>query len=218
MPSQHLAQALDPQWTEAIREDQHRRDYFTLWFGIALSDGNSLSFEAHPRFGDLMRQHRQRYPQELAIYPRLVSFVGGTGAGKSTLIQMLIRRLWDPNAGNEGSETLIPVPIVGDNSSIPTSSDVHLYHDPIGDADAPGTPFLFADCEGFYGANHSFAAMVAKNMRTEIAKENEREVKGSWANSFLQATMRTQTASILVPIRQWSPTGCLRAAIPPPLV
>lgn len=192
-PSEKLAQALTSHLDEGTRENLHLNDYATLWFGLNTSNNNSLSFEEHPRFGDLMRQHRERYPNESAVYPCLVSFIGGTGAGKSTLIQMLIRQLWNPLAIEEDSNT--PVPIVGDQSTIPTSSDVHLYYDPIRDEYASIAPLLFADCEGFDGGNQSSAArMVDKARKSAKAKDEQWSIKAkNWVSDFIKATMRTLT-------------------------
>jgi hypothetical protein len=147
-----------------------------------------LSFEALPRFSDLMEQHSREYPQVSAVCPRMVSFVGGSGTGKSTLIHILIRQLWNSTAGNKDSRTLVPV--VGDNSTIPTSADIHLYHDSIGDANTPEIPLLFADCEGFDGANQSSAATIVAETRKAIKNKEHSEDVETLVSSLIQATKR----------------------------
>jgi hypothetical protein len=157
-----------------------------------------------------MKQHSRKHPQVSAVYPRMVSFVGGSGTGKSTLIHILIRQLWNSTTGNGDSMTRVPV--VGDNSTIPTSSDIHLYHDPIRDADTPGTPLLFADCEGFDGANQSSAATIVAETRKAVTnKENPlNENVRTLVSSFIQATKRIFKRSL-----GWSQSvnGCRQDAL-----
>lgn len=51
------------------------------------------------------------------------------------------------------------VPVVGNRTtSLPTSSDIHLYFDRIESRTNPESPLLFADCEGLEAANYSTAA------------------------------------------------------------
>jgi predicted alpha/beta-fold hydrolase len=57
-------------------------------------------------------------------FPRVVSFIGATGAGKSTIIQNLVRSL--------SAESKFEVPVVGvpSASESSTSGGIHVYPDP----------------------------------------------------------------------------------------
>ncbi|KAM5355310.1 hypothetical protein ACJ41O_001956 [Fusarium nematophilum] len=133
--------------TQAEQNRRHESDVNTTWFGV-MKEANQPYLHYSNRLVEILNEsrvvdHSERFPQ-------LVSFVGQTGAGKSTVIKMLISGQ-QARAGNT-ADYATPVPgLVGDN--IPTTGDVHLYED-------PGTyfaqkPIFYADCEGMTGGENA---------------------------------------------------------------
>jgi hypothetical protein len=138
-------------------------------------------FQDYGRFGDLMsatdpvkrghrNSHGRRGGQRVrdTRTPSLVSFVGQTGAGKSTLIKLLIDLASeDKISARIGSEVVaFPTPVIGATGGhLPTSEDVHLYLDP--STANSNSPILFADCEGLNGGERDPTGARMKKRRKE---------------------------------------------------
>ena len=137
----------------------HVQDEDSAWFGTGKDENSGDTvFRDFGRYSRLME--RQSGLRRRTKYPALISFVGQTGAGKSSLIRLLIQCF---ATGDEAPE----VPVVSSitNKALPTSSDVHLYADLRtieGDY-----PILYADCEGLDGGERKPMAAQARNRQTE---------------------------------------------------
>lgn len=126
-------------------------------------------FRDHGRFADLATSsHHKLFRQRLVsdgsnnetnCIPSLVSFVGQTGAGKSTLVKLLIQfNQWS------GRDQDFPSPIPGIiGRDLPTSEDVHLYADPL--TAGSEYPILFADSEGLDGGEREPLAATLRKTR-----------------------------------------------------
>ncbi|KAM3505263.1 hypothetical protein MY10362_003062 [Beauveria mimosiformis] len=164
------------------RVSLHRANRESLWFAVRKerkkdqaapqhqdgSDANDkekanktevaspLVFDEYERFGHIIYEHCNLYDLP-ECYPRLISFIGDTGVGKSGLIALLVahasyaRR--KPGGFESETETIWQSPVVGDPYvSIPTSGNVHLYYGGAMDEATGRLPLLYADCEGFEGS------------------------------------------------------------------
>jgi energy-coupling factor transporter ATP-binding protein EcfA2 len=165
---------LTPPQEQLAQAALHREDEDTTWFGIAKDKDNKAILQDYGRYSAIMAdsnagEHQSRYPQ-------LVSFVGQTGAGKSTLIRMLIEQ---QETAQRAHGWKFPTPVVGSIShgNVPTSGDVHLYSDP--STYSSEYPMLLADCEGLEGGeNIPISAQYRDKTSTATdKKEKEKEVK-----------------------------------------
>lgn len=146
----------------------HVQDEDTSWFGAGRDEDDDVVFQDFGRYARLMAEKSAR--DRRVRYPSLVSFVGQTGAGKSSLIRLLIE-LYAP----DGVKTQVPV--VGSNlhQDVPTSGDVHLYADPKTFEDE--FPILHADCEGLDGGEREPMGAKARNKRDAKDKRTRSFVK-----------------------------------------
>lgn len=162
-----LKETFTPSHDPVIQRKLHVEDEDTTWFGIERDESDNPVFQDYSRFAELMLNSASG---ETTRYPQLVSFIGQTGAGKSTLIKMLIeqQRVYKDRA----TAQLFPTPIPGStrDDNVATSGDVHLYADP---ATYMGTlPMLYADCEGLEGGEN---IPIANRHRETANKSHGRE-------------------------------------------
>ncbi|KAK8101867.1 hypothetical protein PG999_012241 [Apiospora kogelbergensis] len=139
-----LRQILEPLRTEEEHEAELLEDEDTTWLGFGRDATGRSVLHDYGRFAAIMGETLMEDTTER--FPQLVSFIGETGAGKSTLIKLLIdsQDLTSP----DGPRYYSPV-TSSNHDRIPTTGDVHMYADP--STLYSNTPALFVDCEGLSG-------------------------------------------------------------------
>lgn len=186
---ERLKSILTPSKEQCEQQMLHIEDEDTTWFGMARNSQNQPVFQDYGRYPAMMADtntgdHKLRYPQ-------LVSFIGQTGAGKSTLIKMLIDQ---QERHLPTHDTTFPSPVVGSmaHENVPTSGDVHLYSDP---ATCFGEyPMLYADCEGLEGGEHLPISAQYRNAPT-LPRDEKRDHQGKQRRKKVSKGMRcTQRA------------------------
>jgi energy-coupling factor transporter ATP-binding protein EcfA2 len=192
-----VSDVLTPDLDESTREKLHTEDIDTTWFGVVREEHEFPLFRDYGRYASLIAQIKDlridlidslsaTSDQNETLFPSLVSFVGQTGAGKSTLIKLLIDLKSEPHER-------FPTPVVGaPGRDLSTSEDVHLYLDPDSSMSAASqAPLLFADCEGLEGGERDpIGAKLKKKLerasgaghrRHQLRHTSEREL--TWADS-----------------------------------
>ncbi|KAK8066852.1 hypothetical protein PG997_013599 [Apiospora hydei] len=142
-----LRQILEPVRTEEEHEAELLEDEDTTWLGFGRDSSGRSVLHDYGRFAAIMGESTTAEDGAAAErFPQLVSFIGETGAGKSTLIKLLIDR--QDLTSLEGPRYYSPV-TSSNHDRLPTTGDVHLYADP--STLYSHTPALFVDCEGLSG-------------------------------------------------------------------
>jgi len=114
-------------------------------------------------------------------YPRVVSFFGDTGAGKSTVVKNLIRLLHTPL--DESAD--VPVTSPSDRVENSTSGGVHVYTDP--KSLASSAPIVYA------GAGNISSAPCSESQANKTRRDQT--VKGFEVPSRLQIQVGTRSRS-----------------------
>jgi energy-coupling factor transporter ATP-binding protein EcfA2 len=183
-----LKDILSPSEDHSDQQTLHDEDKDTTWFGMGRNKQNLPVLQDHGRFSAIMADSNTR--EFKARFPHLVSFIGQTGAGKSTLIKMLIdqQERLDPTL-----DATLPSPVAGTsvNGFVPTSGDVHLYSDP--DSYSSERPILYADCEGLEGGETPPMAVQYRNRPSNLQKQprtSKQQLKKRLVSKGLQVTHR----------------------------
>lgn len=188
-----IQNALEAGLTDKEQAVLHVKDEDTTWFGAWKDEQDDVVFQDYGRYANLMAENSAKHRK--VRYPALVSFVGRTGAGKSTLIRLLIELY--------SSTTERPqVPVVGsvNHQDIPTSGDVHLYCDP--NTSDGKHPVLFADGEGLDGGERE--PMGAKS-RSRSSRE-ESGTEHQWKHSDPRNTRIQQNHGTSERVVMWATT------------
>ncbi|KAI0965763.1 hypothetical protein F4678DRAFT_467205 [Xylaria arbuscula] len=152
---------------ERDEREQHEDDQDTTWFGLDRDSGGDPVLSEYRRYASIMMSNTTE--MSTVQYPGLVSFVGQTNAGKSTLIRLLINR-----TEQQDSLAGLAAPVVGrGDCELPTSADVHLYADP--ESFSTKHPILFADCEGFEGGERDPVASGSSPVQSQQPSRIQRK-------------------------------------------
>lgn len=154
----------------AIHEALHTANIDSKWFGVMYDPDDGL--QAWPRFHDFGRFFRLSDASRMSRaeqYPCLVTFIGETGAGKSTLINAMVKQAID---SPDLQDYPVITPVIGVQAASPTSGDVHLFSDPRSYHDV--RPIYYADCEGTAGGRCvPLGSRVLANARKGLSKVRE---------------------------------------------
>ncbi|RPA95785.1 FabD/lysophospholipase-like protein [Choiromyces venosus 120613-1] len=140
----YILEILEPTLDKDEVMKSHVSNVDSRWFGVEINNKHATQVSLKSKSFLEFASGSETNPA--LQYPCLVSFVGETGAGKSTLINAMMK-----SVGATQIEQITPV--IGSQIDSPTSGDVHLFPDPKSLNSA--RPIFFADCEGFGGGNRA---------------------------------------------------------------
>jgi hypothetical protein len=165
-------------------QEQHREDENSKWFGVDGDEAGRPIFQDYGLYAALVSGMS---PDVGTLYPSLVSFVGQTGSGKSTLVKTLIDQ--QARSVDESWQTDFASPVVGSPTDVytPTSADVHLYADPATCRDQ--YPLLYAHREGLDGGEQA-----PISLQCCVARLNRQGLRGSDARRRAAAARHARSS------------------------
>jgi energy-coupling factor transporter ATP-binding protein EcfA2 len=157
---------IEPSISEEEQNLLHRADDDTTWFGVLpdATDSGQRLLHDFGRYEEFLSQ--SSFSPKSGQFPSLISFVGPTGAGKSTIVKGLVKL---PESINGDLRQQTPVVGLVQHQAVPTSGEVHLYWDPSSLKSA--RPLLYADCEGLGGGSREPMAARATKEKKALTKE-----------------------------------------------
>jgi energy-coupling factor transporter ATP-binding protein EcfA2 len=157
---------IEPSISEEEQNLLHRADDDTTWFGVLpdATDSGQRLLHDFGRYEEFLSQ--SNFSPKSRQFPSLISFVGPTGAGKSTIVKGLVKL---PESNNVDLRLQTPVVGLVQHQAVPTSGEVHLYWDPSSLKSA--RPLLYADCEGLGGGSREPMAARATKEKKTLTKE-----------------------------------------------
>lgn len=181
--------------TDGQQVELHQTDTDTTWFALVKQTGKQggcHDLQPTDRLDEIMLDSDTGLFEDR--YPQLVSFVGRTGAGKSTLIKMLIGR-----SSPTDEPDRFPTPVSGfPGDCVPTSGDVHLYSDP--DTNTGSHPILYADSEGLSGGEKSPRALEALGeTQPDMERAHRPRIPLAWSKGDPDKQSRQFAVMNLVP-------------------
>ncbi|KAK0798267.1 hypothetical protein LTR75_009566 [Friedmanniomyces endolithicus] len=152
---QMINSVFQPQFSQEEMEGLQSADAASAWFGVQHDGSGKALLCDYGGFDSLMTSISSTRSPETSLSPNLISVIGETGVGKSTLIKLLI----DLNA-EKARKYATPITRNTGHEALTTSTDVHVYLGP--HESQTEAPILFADCEGSDAGEHELARSRTK--------------------------------------------------------
>lgn len=125
------------------------------------------------------------------------------GAGKSTLIKMLVSLM--EHKLSAYTDSAFESPVVGSmkHDKSPTSGDVHLYADP--ETAYTRLPMLYADCEGLSGGEMEPAANKLRSKNKNRRKKGQQQFFKDQPREFVVARLNKNASKREFAVRRVYP-------------